>query len=323
MMTFKEIAKHIKTDLVSRQMALVALALLIGILVTACGGSEEPSSSGTTEEPVSDSAVSEESETSEEDEVGLEEFGMTMEKLVTTVEAVESGIAACMTENGFEYVAVDFNTVRNAMEADKSRTPLTEKEFAEQHGFGISTLNAEFEVPQLADEAYPVRIGLGEQNVQIFNNLSATDQQAYNRTLFGENTEATFAVTLEGEDFSRTGGCTRTAVEQVFTTEQLSATYLNPRDARYEEEPRMIAAVEDYVACVREKGYDYGNPDEVESDIQARFDDITEGAPIDTLSDDAKAALAELQEEERAVAVVSFDCEESTIHPVQEQLDNE
>jgi hypothetical protein len=308
----------------SRQIALLAFGLVFVIIMTACAaGSSSANPLANTQAESQDNVEAENSETAENAELGLEEFGFSMEELVAKVEAVESLIASCMNEAGFEYLPVDFNTVRRGMLADKSLPGLAEREFKSQYGFGISTLYADVDVPQLANETNPARIGLGDQNVQIYKNLSPADQVAYNRTLLGENADATFAVTFEAEDFSRTGGCTRNAIEQVFTSEELGVTYLNPRDALYLEDPRMIAALKEYAECVREKGYDYATPEEVEPDIEERFEAITGGVSLGTLSAEAKAALTELQEEERAIAVASFDCEHSIIHPVQDQLDNE
>ena len=161
---------------------------------------------------------------------------------------------------------------------------------------------------------------MGQQNVQIFNALSAADQVAYNRTLLGENIDATFAVTVEAEDFSRTGGCTRNAVKQVFTPAELATSYRNPRDVNYGQDSRMIAALQQYAECVRAAGYNYSRPDEIEPDIERRFKEITGGVALGMLSNDAKATLTKLQGEERAIAVASFDCEHQFIHPVEDAL---
>ena len=247
---------------------------------------------------------------------------MTQEELVINIEAVEGLIATCMNEGGFEYIAADFETVRAGMLADKSLPGLSEEEFIAQYGFGISTLYTGLD-PQLADAATPAKIGLGEQNVQIYNSLSSADQVAYNRTLLGENTDATFAVTLEAEDFSRTGGCTRAAVEAVFTPEQLAVTYVNPLDFLIEQDPRMITALAEFADCIRAEGFDYSHPDEAEEDIRERLDAITNGDPPEALSTEAQAALTELQGEEQAIAEVSFACEEEIIVPVEEQIQAE
>jgi hypothetical protein len=149
------------------------------------------------------------------------------------------------------------------------------------------------------------------------------DQDAYNYTLLGENTDATFAVSLEAEDFSETGGCTRSAVEQVFSPEEMSASYYNPKDAQIEQDPRVIAAIAEWSDCMREAGFDYNNPEEIESDLEDRLDAILDGADPETLSAPAQADLTELQGEERAVAVADLECELKTIEPAVLQVERE
>jgi hypothetical protein len=119
---------------------------------------------------------------------------------------------------------------------------------------------------------------LGEQNRQIFASLSESDQEAYNRTLFGENTDESFAVALEAEDFSQTGGCTRTAVEQVFSADEVTAAYYNPKDALVEQDSRVIAAIASWADCMRSAGFDYNNPEEIEPDLEENLDAILDGA---------------------------------------------
>lgn len=279
------------------------LLIFIVILSAACGGNETITTPG--------------GET-----VGTEEFGLTRAELVSSIEQVEAAIAKCMSEAGFEYIAVDYNTVRRGMVADKSLPGLSEEAYFDQYGYGISTLYTGLS-PQLATETTPAKIGLGEQNVQIFQNLSPADQVAYNQTLFGENQDATFAVAIETEDFSRTGGCTRAAIEQAFTAEQLSTSYLNPKDALIEQDPRMIEAITQYGECIRTAGFDYNHEREIESDLRDRLVEITGGLPLEALSADAQAALAELQTYERALAVASYDCEVRYLEPVEDQVERE
>jgi hypothetical protein len=227
-----------------------------------------------------------------------------------------------MNEAGFEYVAVDYQTVRRGMTSDKSLPGLSEREYFNQYGFGISTLYTGLP-PQLANETTPARIGLGDRNIEIFKNLSAADQVAYNRTLFGDNPDATFAVALETEDFSRTDGCTRAAIEQVFTPEQLSTTYLNPKDALIEQDPRMVKALAEFGECLRAEGFDYTYEREVEPDLKKRLYEITGGAPVESLSADARAALTELQGEERRLGIVVYECEVRILEPVEDRVERE
>ena len=159
--------------------------------------------------------------------------------------------------------------------------------------------------------------------MQTFENLSSADQVAYNQTLFGENNDASFAVAIETEDFSRTGGCTRSAIEQVFDPEQLTITYLNPKDALIEEDPRMVAASVEYGECIRDAGFEYNHEREIEPDLRDRLWEITQGASVEALSSDALTALAELQTYERALGVASFDCEVRHLEPIEDQVERE
>ena len=255
---------------------------------------------------------------------GTEEFGLSRKELVQAVEKVEALISQCMREHGFEYVAADFKTVQRGMSADKSLPGMDEEEFIENYGFGISTLYTG-QPPQLAEGYSPAKVGLGDRNVQIFTNLSPADQVAYNRALLGENTDATLSVGLEIENFSRCGGCTLKAIEQVFKPEQLKDTYYNPKDALINKDPRMKAALREYSDRMREAGFDYNHPDEVESDIMQRFYAITGGAtvPLEKLSTEQRLALKQLQTHERRAAIISFRLAEEIFDPVEEQIEKE
>ena len=117
--------------------------------------------------------------------LGTQEFGLSPRDLVQAIEKTEGLIARCMREHGFEYVAADYETVKAGMKADKNLPGLSEEEFTNRYGFGISTLYTGLP-PQLSKDYSPGRVGLGERNVQIFLSLSAADQVAYNRALLGD-----------------------------------------------------------------------------------------------------------------------------------------
>ena len=255
--------------------------------------------------------------------VSTEEFGLTPKQLVEAIEKVESLISKCMREQGFEYIAVDFNTVRRGMAADKKLPGMSEKEFIKKHGFGVATLYTG-EPPQVASGYSPGKEGLGDRNIQIYKKLSAADQVAYNRALFGENTGATFAVTLEMENFSLTGGCTKKAIAQVFKPEEMTATYYNPKDALINKDPRMKAALSKYQAEMRKAGFDFDHPDKVEHEIRKRLAALTNGGTIrvDKMSATQRAALGELQAFERKVAVKNLELSDP-IEPVKDKIEEE
>ena len=255
---------------------------------------------------------------------GDREFGLNEKELVQVVENVEALIVPCMREQGFEYVAADYKTVRNGMAAIMSLPGLSEDEFIEQYGYGISSLYTG-QAPQKADGYSPAKVGLGARNISIYRNLSPADQISYNRALLGENTDATFAVGLDTEDFSRTGGCTRKAIEQVFKPEQLKEAYDNPLDVLIKNDPRMRAAYQKYGEEMRKAGFDYTDPEEVEADIRIRLDTTTEGStiPVDQLSPEQLAALKKLQEHERRASVRNLELEEEIIEPIEEEIQEE
>jgi hypothetical protein len=256
--------------------------------------------------------------------MGTEEFGLTPKQLVEAIEKVEALISKCMREQGFEYVAVDYNTVRKGMDADKTMPGVSEKDFIRKFGFGLATTYTG-EPPQLAVGYSPGKVGLGKQNVQFFKSLAPADQVAYNRALFGENTGATFAVALEIENFSLTGGCTRKAVAQVFKPDQLQATYYNPKDALINKDPRMKAALRKYAAEMRKAGFSYDHPDDVEHDIRKRLAALTNGGTIlvEKMTPAQRAGLKELQDYERRVATKNFQLQEDVIDPVEEKIERE
>jgi hypothetical protein len=257
-------------------------------------------------------------------EQGREEFGMTMRQLVQSIEKVEAAIEKCMRAQGFEYVAADFDTVRKGMSSDKTLPGMSEAEFIDKYGSGVSTLYTGLP-PQLVEGYSPGRVGLGERNVAIFKRLSAADQVAYNRALLGENADATFAVTLERENFSRTGGCTRKGVEQAFTPQQLVATYYNPIDAQINKDPRMKAVLRKYAIEMRKAGFDYTHPDDVTPDINKRLNALTKGRsiPVDKLTPEQLKGLKELQDFERRVTRKNFELRENLFDPVEEKIKKE
>ena len=210
------------------------------------------------------------------------------------------------------------------MKADKNLPGLSEEEFTNRYGFGISTLYTGLP-PQLSKDYSPGRVGLGERNVQIFLSLPAADQVAYNRALLGEDTSATLAVTLETQDLSRTGGCTREALSEVFKPDQLKASYYNPQDALINQDPRMKSALALWQREMKKAGFDYNHPDEIEPDLQNRLNALTEGGKllVTKMSPDQKTVLRKLQDFEQVVAVKSFKLTEELLTPVEERIQQE
>jgi hypothetical protein len=255
---------------------------------------------------------------------GAHEFGLTEKELVQAVEKVEALIAQCMREQGFEYIAVDYQTVRKAMAAKMTLPGMKEEQFLRQHGFGISVFYTG-QGPQLTSGYSPARAGLGEQNIQLYSKLSPADQVAYNRALLGEHPDATFAIALDQENFSRCRGCTRKAIEQVFKPELLDAKYVNPKDTFIRNDRRMKEALRKFAEAMRKAGYNYNDPEEIEPDLWNRLFEITGNGtiPLRQLSPEQLAALKQLQEYERRVAKISSDLKDKFIEPIEAKIEKE
>jgi len=281
------------------------LGIISGILVlalAACGGGSDSGSSETPQATPAGTAS---------EEVGREEFGMTDEQLVTAIEDVESLIASCMADAGFEYIPIDPITFQDAMSSLGSVAGLSDEEFVTQYGYGYTTLP-------------PVQqFGAGEENTAIFNDLSPADQVAYERTLWGDNSNLTFVYMLENEDLEGAGGCTLEAIQQVLSEEQLNPNFLNPFDALVYQDPRYIDAVAKWSDCMRDAGYDYESPEDAEDQLIERFNSLVGGADPATLTGSDKDALAELQGEERAIAQADLQCQEQELREVEQQVERD
>jgi len=254
-------------------------------------------------------------------QAGTEEFGLSQRELVQAIEKVEAGIAKCMREQGFTYVPADYATVRKGMTSDKNIPGMSDLEFVQKYGWGISTLYTG-RAPQLAEGYSPARVGLGPRNVEIYGKLSPSDQVAYNRALLGNNLNVTFAVALESEDFSGCGGCTRTAIAQVFKPVQLTASYYNPTDALVYRDPRIKAALRFYALEMRKAGFSFSHPDEAENDIRRRLAALTEGGALtpEAMSREQRAALKELQAYELRSAVKNHELKVSLFDPLEAKI---
>ncbi|MFN0027956.1 MAG: hypothetical protein ACKV2O_12385 [Acidimicrobiales bacterium] len=272
--------------------SLIAAGLL-GATLAACGG---------------DDAGSDETESNVP-----EEFGLTLAQLATRVEQTEQLIATCMTTAGFDYVAIDFSTVKKAMDSDQSAPGLSDDAYLKQFGMGITT---QFDKPI-------VDFGAGPQNTTSLNGLPQPDQVAFRRALWGEQVEWNHARALEGEDFSQTDGCTRSSAEQTYSPDELTGAYVNPADRAVEQDPRMVAALGAWSECMQDEGYAYDHPDQVEADLRDQLAAIVQGQDPKALTGPSLEALKTLQGEELAIAEVHTSCEENHIEPVQIKIEAE
>jgi hypothetical protein len=223
-------------------------------------------------------------------------------------------IRDCMKAQGFDYIPVDPYAQRAAL-TGKAR--MSDEEFQKQFGYGISTL---FE--RGTEQSDP--------NDRIRKSLSQADRAAYDHALWGENTGVTFAEAVDSDAIDELGGCTKQATEQVFGgAATLSALKgrLDELDDRILEDQRMVQAIEAWSQCMAQEGYRYEDPEEIDTDIQNRFESVVgvgvrPGAtvPPDEGTSYDRAALAALQQDEVKTANADLKCEEQEITPVENKV---
>jgi hypothetical protein len=270
------------------------------LLLAACGQTaSSPSGAGESARPSTVQASSS-SSPSKAKLPGIREFGLDDEEFAQHIEKSQALIASCMADAGFEYVPVNVQTVEAAQARVRQDPGLTRREYKERYGLAVTT---RFD--------NPVRdTGLGPENLRIIASLPEASRVAYERTLWGRNTHADFVFALDEEDFSMTGGCTRKAVAQVFTPEQLKGTYVNPKDVLVDSDKRIVAARKAWSKCMRASGYDYlEDQDEIIEDFEERLDKLLDGDDPQTLTGARAEALKALQQEEIAVSLVDLDCQ--------------
>jgi hypothetical protein len=308
-----------------RHRTLAALALVAATLgVTACGGDESSSPAPATTAAAADAPATTaapaaaapevpkpDPDAPVEDQLGFDQAGIQARQ-----SRVEAAIRDCMKAEGFEYVPIDPLAQRAAITGSGR---LSDEDFLKQFGYGISTFWG-----RGTTQADP--------NARIRASLGDADGRAYDRTLWGETVGATFTEAVDSGDFSKLGGCTRTATEAVFGGAQVLTQLqgrLDQLDERILEDQRMVRALERWAECVAKAGYRYEDPEEIDSDLFKRTEAIvgtlpgqfaTGPAPGQTPPPYDRAALTSLQREEVAIAQADLACEVKHIEPVEEKV---
>lgn len=266
-------------------------ALVSTVLLAACGG-DDPQPADTPVEL--------------EDQLGFSESGVAERQ-----SRVEGRIQECMKAQGFDYVPVDPLAQRAAL-TGKAR--MSDEEFLDQFGYGISTL-----------------FGRGgkqsDPNERLRRSLGPADRAAYERALWGDNPGLTFAEAIDNDAATELGGCTRRATDAVFGGATVLASLQGKFDEleeRITQDQRMVRAVERWSACMEERGYRYAEPEEIDTDLLKRFQAILGSgtqagatAPADPSASYDRAKLAALKAEEVKVARADLACEKREITPVE------
>lgn len=279
--------------------ALVSLLCGLAVLpaLAACGGGKASAEkNGTVEE-----------------QVGLDEDGIRVRQA-----SVENLVRDCMKAQGFDYVPVD----PAAQEAALTGVPgMSKDDFEKQFGYGITTL---YEQRRKQAVAGP--------NKAIRDSLSEADRKAYDKALYGDDPTATFAEAVDTGDYSRLGGCVKTATDHVFGGADVLSSLsskLDELDQKIRADARMVKAVREWSDCMRDAGYpNLSEQEDVDAVLKKKLEAVV-GSPgeITAQSADApdydKAALAALQHEEVAMVAADKKCEKEHVESVEDKVTEE
>ena len=242
---------------------------------------------------------------------------------------VEEKIATCMDERGFEYVPHAPGSDEPSAFDDAFR--LDPADFAEQYGYGISTL--------IFDDKNDD--GAGDPNEKIREGLSEAARKEYDEALWGDVEtldDGGFAVAMPAEPDPEADpqeqGCQQQAADEVFgAPEDRGMTDMNEfqnlfndiatLQERINNDPRVGAAEQAWAQCMAEAGHaDVETVAQPQQSVNERMYELTRGpegadpdAPSLTINPGAgadidEADLEELQAFEIDIATADFDCQQ-------------
>lgn len=198
---------------------------------------------------------------------------------------IESTIARCMLEKGWEYTPRD---VTNDVFFGGSwpGEGLSEEEYAEQYGFGMSTtFDQMFEGP--SEEQMAEMEQFSDPNDERISQMSEGERDAYFLDLHGEqpdfDPETGMPIDPETgeptEDFSpfEGGGCQNEAYADVYGKYDALNELNDEFEEMYERiqaDPRIIKIAAEWSACMAEEGHNFDGPDEMFEDFYGEFDEL-------------------------------------------------
>lgn len=223
--------------------------------------------------------------------------GQTQGEVAAELAAHEESVAACMAEQGFEYVPMVM--VPGSFEA--SDDPLRgTREFAEAYGYGI------WRGPEIEPGQFTYMLEDAANRAHRAS-LSPEAQAAYDVALMGQRTD------LGGGTVSYDGtGCTEvTALRDSPEAEYLRGVRQEVSDYLQSlwdgADPRLAEVDAAWASCMRDAGYDDDSPHAAEQRI---IDEVT--AAYGSGSTLTPAQTDERAEDERRLALADQDCRDAT-----------
>jgi len=307
---------------------LVVTGLLAGVLlISGCGKDGTPSASGSSPAAQDKSPLS---EYMGSDFTGSGGGGFRIaiggndqqptEEQLANRRKVEDAIASCMKDQGFRYIPVPPEANPKDKFAEAFRLP--PDKFAEQYGYGISTIDF-----SEADSEDP--------NTEIRNALSDRAKAAYDKALNGQpqqqSSDAGTKVVGGGPGI---GGCRAKAIDQVYGAGtaakkgQTGAQEMRRFDSlfrdlealrkRITDDPKVVEAARAWSDCMADaKQTGLTKPDDAREKVAQKFNQLLGIQPgqkkeisigPDSLKNVDPAKLAEVRRYELAVAKADYDC---------------
>lgn len=263
-------------------------------------------------------------------------------------------IRECMVGQGFEYTPADTRDAGGPPRPDPDS-----EDFVKEYGFGISTLFSS-----------EIRFDPSDDPNSVYrNSLSDSQKKAYDLALYGQSFgDGTFsssgggavvAIPIGGGPGSEGGedgpklaapaGCVGEALKATGVDTSLPDSglfdELNDLEDRIKADPKMVAAMKKWSACMADAGYQYRDRDAAIKELREEFGELTglkisgdsggfvvsvsasaeggsdgEGKAFDPLANVDKAKLTQLQEKEKRIASASLKCSEEHVVSVEQKV---
>ena len=230
-------------------------------------------------------------------------LGFTAEEAAQHAVLMEESIAACMLEQGFEYVPDA--SIYHSVDWSKIDPPPGTREFAEQFGYGFAAA---------PEGMISVSIPTPNANDAIMEAMSPAELEAYDLALWG----FTHDEALSGE--AELGGCRGAAKDQVHgDPDDPVRAALVEEIARIDAQvapmdPAVLEAVAQWSTCMDEAGHPgYADPPAAEEaawDRWVAFNDAVAADPElgEEAADGGIVGQAALAAHEAALATADWDC---------------
>ena len=222
-------------------------------------------------------------------------------------EEVEELVAACMSDEGFEYIPVPQGQFSSPTDDGPEWGT---KEFAELNGYGMQQSEEEMEEMEQQGEEYV------DPNQDYVETLSESEQTAFYEVLYGAPSEDMGNSDEPMEYDWTTAGCYGAAQhevqgEQPYDDDRYKSLFedMNGMYEDLQKTPEIKKADADWADCMADAGEPgFKTKQDAIMEIQDALNEVWEANPTGEL--DQKEELAELRERELELAVTDFECAE-------------